>query len=91
MQNILFAEGLSTGIALDIGELNCYASAIYEGHQVGGTGYLDINGISGRNINEQLAQDYAAKYEMYFTKSYDKEYVVRDIKEQCCQVEVKPN
>jgi len=33
-----------------------------------------------------LAQEYAEKTNIYFTKSYDRENIVRDIKEECCKV-----
>ena len=81
IQNVLSSEGLQTGIVLDIGEINCQSAAIYEGHQ---TCYKYLNGISGRHICDKFAEQYAQMCNVYFTKSSERELIVRDIKEQCC-------
>ena len=85
-QNIAYSEGRQTGIIVDIGELNCYSSAVFEGHlisHIGIGGSLELNGIAGRHMDDRLAQAYADQQNIYFTKSSDKVLIVKDIKEQC--------
>ena len=86
VENILYSEGRQTGIVVDVGEQNCYAAAMFEGHH---TGFLQLNGVSGREINHTFAQQYADKCGIYFTKSFDRETIVRDIKEQCTRVSIE--
>ena len=49
-------------------------------------GFSQLNGVAGREINDILADTLAAETSLYFTKSYDRELYIRDIKELCCSV-----
>ena len=42
--------------------------------------------FSGRRINDKLGDILMDNYGLFFTKSFDKEFNIRDIKEQCCYV-----
>lgn len=83
--NLAMSEGKETCLIVDIGELNCEISAIFNNTFLSES-FLHLGGISGRKINDQLAMDLSEFQNLYFTKSHDREFVVRDIKELACMV-----
>lgn len=81
--NALYSEALTTGLVLECGEGLSTCVPIFEGYVLHNA--IQRVDVGGRDVNEYLMELLRPKIE--FTTTFEREFA-RDIKEQCCFVEV---
>ena len=77
--NFLVSHGRQTGIVVDVGETSAFSAAFYEGMPVP-SGMCKVSDMAGRRASSELRNTLADRFNVYLTRSYDRELIVTDIK-----------